>query len=197
MHDDEPADEVHDLFAETLFGDTPLGRLGLGTVESIEALTRDDVDGFYRAPVRHALDRRRPPPAASTTQQVLDLVTRGVRRTGSTGDAAPGAAAARRPARRRGPARPAGLITRRTEQAHLLLGAPGDGPARRAPLRRSPCSTTRVGGGMSSPAVPGDPGEARPGLLASARALSHYADAGTFAVYAGCSPRSACPRCCG
>src|ERR1700709_2512434 len=50
MRDDEPADAVHDLFAETLYGDTPLGRSVLGTVESIEALTRDDVDGWYRSP---------------------------------------------------------------------------------------------------------------------------------------------------
>src|SRR5690349_10918950 len=49
MRDDEPADAVHDLFSETLFGDTPLGRSVLGTVESIESLTRDDVDGWYRS----------------------------------------------------------------------------------------------------------------------------------------------------
>jgi predicted Zn-dependent peptidase len=46
MRDDEPSDAVHDLFADTLFGDTPLGRSVLGTVETIEALTRDDVDGW-------------------------------------------------------------------------------------------------------------------------------------------------------
>src|SRR5919205_877682 len=32
MRDDEPADAVHDLHAETLFGDTPLGRSVLGTL---------------------------------------------------------------------------------------------------------------------------------------------------------------------
>src|SRR3954466_3159628 len=48
MRDDEPSDAVHDLFAETLFGDTPVGRSVLGSVESIENLTRDDVHGWYR-----------------------------------------------------------------------------------------------------------------------------------------------------
>ena len=48
LRDDEPADAVHDLFAETLFGDTPLGRSVLGSTESIEALSRDDVHGWYR-----------------------------------------------------------------------------------------------------------------------------------------------------
>ena len=52
MHDDDPDDVVHDLFAETLCGDAPLGRPVLGTVESIEALTRDDVDGCYQQPLR-------------------------------------------------------------------------------------------------------------------------------------------------
>ena len=31
MHDDEPGDEVHDLFAEAIYGDHPLGRLISGT----------------------------------------------------------------------------------------------------------------------------------------------------------------------
>ena len=34
------ADVVHDLFAETVFGDSPLGRPVLGSVESIEMLSR-------------------------------------------------------------------------------------------------------------------------------------------------------------
>jgi predicted Zn-dependent peptidase len=40
MRDDDPSDAVHDLFSEALFGDTPLGRPVLGTVESIEAIRR-------------------------------------------------------------------------------------------------------------------------------------------------------------
>ena len=90
MRDDEPSDAVHDLFSETLFGDTPLGRSVLGTVESIEALTRDDVDGWYREPLRHALDRRHR------------------RRTGGPpAGARPGDRGVRRPAQRRRPARSA------------------------------------------------------------------------------------------
>src|SRR5688500_14419895 len=74
MRDDEPSDLAHDLFAETLFGGTALGRSVLGTVESVEGLTRDDVDGWYR--------RRYTVPSIVVTaagrvqhQQVLDLVT--------------------------------------------------------------------------------------------------------------------------
>ena len=37
MHDDEPGDEVHDLFAEAIYGDHPLGRLISGTAETHHA----------------------------------------------------------------------------------------------------------------------------------------------------------------
>ncbi|WP_232421814.1 M16 family metallopeptidase [Nocardioides sp. Iso805N] len=53
MHDDDPDDVVHNLFAAQAWGaDTPLGRGIAGTVESIEALTRDQIDAFYRAHYR-------------------------------------------------------------------------------------------------------------------------------------------------
>src|SRR5690242_17718624 len=74
MRDDEPSDAVHDLFAETLYGGTPLGRSVLGTVESIESLTRDDVDGWYRG--RYALPSMVVTAAGRVThEQVLELVT--------------------------------------------------------------------------------------------------------------------------
>src|SRR5205085_3331383 len=45
---DDPSDVVHDAFAEALFGDTPLGRPILGTVESINSLQRTAINGYYR-----------------------------------------------------------------------------------------------------------------------------------------------------
>src|SRR5206468_2187643 len=75
MRDDEPADAVHDLFAETLFGsDSPLGRSVLGTVDSIEGLSRDDVDGWYRS--RYAVPSIVVAAAGRVDHaQVVDLVT--------------------------------------------------------------------------------------------------------------------------
>ena len=46
MHDDDPGDVVHDAFAEALFGDSPIGRTVIGTVQSIESLSRSQVHGF-------------------------------------------------------------------------------------------------------------------------------------------------------
>jgi hypothetical protein len=160
MRDDEPSDLVHDLFAETLFGGTALGRSVLGTVESIEALTRDDVDGWYR--------RRYTVPSIVVTaagrvehQQVLDLVTAAfgpgcpVRRAGPAAAGRGGHATAPRAAGR------AGVPPHRAD-------APAAGGSRTEPLRR-PALRGRGAGdggrrGDELAAVPGDPREAGPGL---------------------------------
>jgi len=184
MRDDEPSDAVHDLFSEILFGDTPLGRSVLGTVESIEGLTRDDVDGWYR-------NRYTMPSIVVTAagrvdhQQVLDLVT------AAFGDRLGGDA---RPAPLRTgdgvihkPARPAGLIARRTEQTHLLLGTPAMG---RLDERRYAAAVldAAVGGGMSSRLFQ-EIREKRGLVYSVGSALSHYAGVGSFSVYAGCSKK--------
>src|ERR1700723_2867822 len=47
MNEDDPTDTVHEAFTAQLFGDTPLGRPVLGTVESINAMTRDQIWEHY------------------------------------------------------------------------------------------------------------------------------------------------------
>ncbi|MFD2093656.1 M16 family metallopeptidase [Blastococcus deserti] len=184
MRDDEPSDAVHDLFAETLFGDTPLGRSVLGTVESIEGLTRDAVDGWYRS--RYTVPSIVVTAAGRVDhRQVLDLVI------AAFGDRLSGDA---RPAPLRTgdavidkPARPAGLIARRTEQTHLLLGTPAMG---RLDDRRYAAAVldAAVGGGMSSRLFQ-EIREKRGLVYSVGSALSHYAGAGSFSVYAGCSKK--------
>src|SRR6202522_4874561 len=49
MNEDDPADSVHEAFTTRLFGDTPLGRPILGTVDSINAITREQIYEHYRA----------------------------------------------------------------------------------------------------------------------------------------------------
>src|SRR5579871_3362911 len=49
MNEDDPADCVHEAFTTQLFGDTPLGRPILGTVDSINAITREQIHEHYRA----------------------------------------------------------------------------------------------------------------------------------------------------
>src|ERR687889_2104474 len=185
MRDDEPSDAVHDLFAETLYGGTPLGRSVLGSVESIENLSRDDVDGWYRG-------RYRLPSIVVTAagrvehQQVLDLVTAAFGdRLSAVGQPAP---------LRTGedvlldrPARRTGLIQRRTEQAHLLLGTLG---LARLDERRYAAAVldTAVGGGMSSRLFQ-EIREKRGLVYSVGSALTHYAGTGSFSVYAGCAKK--------
>src|SRR5437588_5509321 len=47
MHEDEPADVVHDLFGEALFPRHPLGREVLGTAETITAMAKDEIAGYF------------------------------------------------------------------------------------------------------------------------------------------------------
>jgi predicted Zn-dependent peptidase len=184
MRDDEPSDAVHDLFSETLFGDTPLGRSVLGTVESIEGLTRDDVDGWYRG--RYVMPSIVVSAAGRVDhQQVLDLVTAAFGgRLGGDARPAPLRLGEGSPVR---PASPKGLIHRRTEQTHLLLGTPAMG---RLDERRHAAAVldAAVGGGMSSRLFQ-EIREKRGLVYSVGSALSHYAGAGAFSVYAGCSKK--------
>ncbi|HEX2075925.1 MAG TPA: pitrilysin family protein [Geodermatophilus sp.] len=185
MRDDEPADAVHDLFSETLFGGTPLGRSVLGTVESIEALTRDDVDGWYRG--RYVVPSIVVTAAGRVEhRQVLDLVTAAFGDRLS-GDAAPAPLRTGEDVALDRPARPSGLIPRRTEQAHLLLGCLGVG---RLDQRRYAAAVleTAVGGGMSSRLFQ-EIREKRGLVYSVGSSLTHYAGTGSFSVYAGCSPK--------
>src|SRR5579871_683987 len=49
MNEDDPSDSVHEAFTGRLFGDTPLGRPILGTTESINAITRDQIFEHYQS----------------------------------------------------------------------------------------------------------------------------------------------------
>ncbi len=49
MHDDDPDDLVHNLFAEKAWSGTSLARPIAGTAESIRALTRPQINRYYRS----------------------------------------------------------------------------------------------------------------------------------------------------
>jgi len=49
MNDDDPTDTAHEAFTAKLFGDTPLGRPILGSVDSINKITRDQILEHYQA----------------------------------------------------------------------------------------------------------------------------------------------------
>ena len=188
MHDDEPGDEVHDVFTEAIFGDHPLGRLISGSEETITPMTRSRINGFYR---RRYLAPRIVIAAAGNLDHatVVRLVRRAL--AGSPLDSAEAAPAKHRPAGKRVKVRPAHTVVRNrdTEQAHLVLGGPGIG---RLDERRFALGVLNnvLGGGMSSRLFQ-EIREKR-GLAYSVYSYnSQYAEAGLFGVYAGCAPGKA------
>ena len=56
LRDDTPDDLIFDVFAEDVFGDHPLGRPVLGTVETVSAASPDSVREFHRAGYAHSLE---------------------------------------------------------------------------------------------------------------------------------------------
>ncbi|MFI7429338.1 M16 family metallopeptidase [Micromonospora sp. NPDC049836] len=185
MHDDEPGDEVHDLFARAVYGDHPLGRLISGTEETVTPMTRGQIQSFYR--------RRYTPPqivvaAAGNLDHgaVVRLVRQALR--GTPLDTDPAAPAPRRPADPAVRTKPVTTLVepKETEQAHVILGCPG---IDRADERRFALGVLNnvLGGGMSSRLFQ-EIREQR-GLAYSVYSYaSQYADSGLFAVYAGCAP---------
>jgi predicted Zn-dependent peptidase len=187
MHDDEPSEEVHDLFAEVTYGDHPLGRLISGTVGTISPMTRRQIHGFYH--------RRYTAPAivvAAAGNLDHAVVVKRVREAFARADRfdQPGvprprraAAGIERPRARRGRFR---IRDKDTEQAHLVLG--GSALARDDERRFALGVLNNVlGGGMSSRLFQ-EIREKR-GLAYSVYSFtSQYADTGVYGVYVGCAP---------
>ncbi|SDT77856.1 M16 family metallopeptidase [Actinoplanes derwentensis] len=185
MHEDEPGDEVHDVFTEAIFGDQPLGRLISGTPESITPMTRDQINRFYR---RHYTAPEIVIAAAGNLDHatVVKMVRKAL--AGTPLDTGPAQSATPRaedkPIRFR-KARNV-VLHRDTEQAHIVLGGSGIG---RHDERRFALGVLNnvLGGGMSSRLFQ-EIREKR-GLAYSVYSYaSHYADSGLVGVYAGCAP---------
>lgn len=182
MHDDDPGDVVHDAFAAALFGDTPLGRPVIGSVESVQGLSRPKVNRWYRS--RYALPSMVVSAAGAVEHATLLRLVRRAFGPLLDGDAAPAPvrASARQPAARSG----VRLVERGTEQANVVLGTTA---LRREDPRRPALSVlnTALGGGTSSRLFQTIREER--GLAYSVySSATSYADTGTFEVYAGCAP---------
>jgi len=187
MTEDEPADQIHDEFATALLGDSPLGRPILGSVQSVNALTRDAIAEYYHS---HYTDDHLVVSAAGNLDHdvVVALVDDAFSKARGDRDAG------RRPVVPRiggdcGTAHSGlRLVPKQTEQTHVVLGVPG---VSRTDRRRYPLGilSTILGGGMSSRLFQ-EVREKR-GLAYSVYSFSsHHADCGMFGVYAGCQPEN-------
>jgi len=177
MHEDTPDELVHSIFAEALFPAQTIGREVLGRVESIDAMTPGQIAAFHG---RHYKGGNIVVAAAGNLEH--DQIVAEVERcfAGEVGDREPRINAEVRPAAARR------VLTRPTEQAHLVLGMPG--LSRSDPDRYALSVLNHVlGGGMSSRLF--QEIRERRGLAYSVYSYrAAFEDTGMFAVYAGTAP---------
>jgi predicted Zn-dependent peptidase len=186
MNEDDPADTVHEAFSAKLFGDTPLGRPILGTVDSINAITREQIYEHYRA--RYTSEHLVVAAAGNLDHdRVVELVQ------AAFGPALERAAEPAPPRLNGNHGVPAGtgiqLVSRGIEQANLVLGCEA---LARTDDRRFALSVLNAafGGGMSSRLFQ-EVREKR-GLAYSVYSFSaQHADAGMWGIYVGCLPSKA------
>jgi predicted Zn-dependent peptidase len=183
MHDDDPGDSVHDTFAELIWPTDPLGRPVLGSVESIQAMSRTSINGYYRR--RYRSDQLVITAAGNVNHASLVKLVKKAFASVEVDDSlrpAPPRLARKAPAFSIGTA----VRGRPTEQANLVYGLPG---LARHDDRRFALGVLNaaLGGGMSSRLFQ-EVREAR-GLAYSVFSFaSHYADTGVLGIYAGCHP---------
>jgi predicted Zn-dependent peptidase len=177
MHEDEPADLVHDLFTEAMYPSHPLGREVLGTAESISAMSRDAIAG-------HFSDHYRPRNLvlAAAGHLTHDEVAAGVERRFAARDGDPPA----RVVEELPEPRTRIVSNRATEQSHLVVGMRG--LARGDEDRFAFSALNQVlGGGMSSRLFQ-EIREQRGLAYAVYSYRSSYVESGALAVYAGTAP---------
>ena len=183
MHVDTPDDLVHSVFADAYFAGHPLGREVLGDEETITGMTRDQVNRYYR---RHYVPSNVTVAVAGNVvhDQVVEEVARAVGNWSGP---------QKRTTKRTAPVitpKPATILRARpTEQTHMVFG--GRGMARNDDLRwAGGVLNQALGGGMASRLF--QEVRERRGLVYSVYSYNGmYADTGTFAVYAGSTPRKA------
>lgn len=177
MHGDEPAEHVHDVLADALFPDHPLGREVLGDAGTVCSMTTDQVAAFHG---RHYLPANIVVAAAGHVDHnalVDRLAAKAFGRSGGE-----------RPTRRPPEGQAGGRldVERDTEQVHVAVGLAAPD---RADEERHPMAIVEhvLGGGMSSRLFQSIREER--GLAYSVFAYRlGFEGAGALAVYAGTSP---------
>jgi predicted Zn-dependent peptidase len=178
MYEDAPQDLVHDLIAEAVFGDHPLGRPVIGTAEVISSIPRDAIAGYHDSmyvPANIVVA------AAGNIEheRIVELVERALARRKE------GAASrlnARPPLVQEPPPR-LRFQRKDTEQYHVCLGAPG---ISRSDRRRFAASLLdAILGGSASSRLFQEIREKRGMAYSVYSFMSQYTDTGQIGVYLG------------
>ena len=179
MYEDTPQELVHDLIADAVFADHPLGRPVIGTAEVISSIPRESIAGYHDTMYVPGEHRRR---------------GRGERRArrGRRARRARARAPARRGRRRRPNVRPPLVQAppprlrfqrKDTEQYHVCLAAPG---ISRSDRRRFAASLLdAILGGSASSRLFQEIREKRGMAYAVYSFVSQYTDTGQIGIYLG------------
>lgn len=188
VRDDDPSDYIHELYLDTYYGDSPVGRSILGTVDSINKMPRNSIYNYYK---KHYQPENLVVSVAGNVKhkKVVKMVEEALSKDGfldvpnnkhevraATPIKTPGLGEV-------------GIIDRKTEQAHILYGFPG---LARSDDRRFALSvlSSAIGGGMASRLFQ-EIREKR-GLAYTTYAYpQQFAGTGTLAFYAGCKTEKA------
>ena len=187
MRDDDPSDLVHDLYAETYYGDTQLGRPILGTIKSISDMTRSSVFNYYK---KRYLPQDLVVAVAGNIKhkRVVAMVEEALTRDNFLDVKGSPQIRPNTPVKTK-PMQSVGLMTRKTEQAHMFYGMEG---VARSDERRFAMGVlaSALGGGMSSRLFQ-EIREKR-GLAYSVYSYAQqFAGSGQIGFYAGCNPTKA------
>jgi len=179
MYEDEPSDKVHDVLADAVFGDHPLGRPVIGRAEVIAGVPVPDI-AAYRD--RHYVSSNLVVAAAGSIEhaRLLELVEGALDdRVGAEAPSLANGAAI--------PSQPRlSFHAKETEQYHLALGAPGlpRGDERRFALR----VLDTILGGSSSSRLFQEVREKRGLAYAVYSFASQFMDSGQVGLYVGTRP---------
>ena len=178
MYEDAPQDLVHDLIAEAVFGDHPLGRPVIGTADVISSIPRDAIAGYHDSmyvPANIVVA------AAGNIkhERVVELVERALERRNASGASRLNA----RPPLVLEPPPRLRFQQKDTEQYHVCLGAPG---ISRSDRRRFAASLLdAILGGSASSRLFQEIREKRGMAYSVYSFVSQYTDTGQIGVYLG------------
>jgi predicted Zn-dependent peptidase len=174
MYEDEPQDRVHDILAEAVFGEHPLGRRVLGEAEVISSVPVPEIEAYRSA---HYTGANVVVGAAGNVDhgRIVELAERLVQPPAANGNERPSAEAD-------GLARLC-FYQKDTEQYHICFGAPG---IRRDDERRYALAVLdSIFGGSSSSRLFREVREKRGLAYAVGSYNEQYTDSGLIASYVG------------
>ena len=187
MRDDDPSDLVHDLFSDTYYGDTAIGRPILGTIDSIKGMSRNTVFNYYK---KKYLPQDLVVAVAGNIKhkRVVAMVEEALSRDNFLDELGAPVLRPNTPVKN-SKQQSVGLLYKKSEQAHMFYGMEG---VARADERRFTMGvlSAALGGGMSSRLFQ-EIREKR-GLAYSVYAYAQqFAGSGVLGFYAGCNPTKA------